>query len=90
MAVSLIVTRSSSETHQLYQSSRDTPITYFPRNNDGNERFDFFKKVVGVHPIQNVLNVIDWHASSNPGQFVLALITFLYVDILDCTATLYR
>lgn len=52
--------------------------------------FDFFKRVVGVHPIQNTLNAIDWRASSNPGQFTLALITFLYVDILDCTATLYR
>jgi adenine/guanine/hypoxanthine permease len=24
-----------------------------------------------------------------PGQFALALFTFLYVDIIDCTATLY-
>ena len=69
---------------------RTTPFTYFPYTDAGNQRFDFFKNVAGVHPIRNVLNVIDWQASTNPGQFVLALITFLYVDILDCTATLYR
>lgn len=68
---------------------RTTPFTYFPYTDAGNQRFDFFKNVAGVHPIRNVLNVIDWQASTNPGQFILALITFLYVDILDCTATLY-
>lgn len=31
----------------------------------------------------------DWNVGANPGQFALALFTFLYVDILDCTATLY-
>src|SRR6185436_11494534 len=69
--------------------SRKTSFTYFPYNEEGNARFDFFKKVVGVHPIKQTLVAIDWNLSSNPGQFMLALITFLYVDILDCTATLF-
>ena len=51
--------------------------------------FDFFKTVVGFHPIQKVLQANYWSVSSDPAQFVLALFTFLYVDILDCTATLY-
>lgn len=31
----------------------------------------------------------EWNLGSTGGQFGLALITFLYVDILDCTGTLY-
>ena len=72
------------------RSSRNTSFSYFPHDEAGDAKFDFFKTVVGVRPIQRVLNVIDWNASSNPGQFVIALITFLYVDIFDCTATMYR
>lgn len=45
--------------------------------------------MVGVHPIQHTLNAIDWQVMKAPGQFALALFTFLYVDIIDCTATLY-
>merc|ERR1712000_76510 len=46
-------------------------------------------KVVAFHPIQNILVVQEWNISGYGGQFGLALITFLYVDILDCTGTLY-
>lgn len=31
----------------------------------------------------------NWDLSGEGHQFALALITFLYVDILDCTGTLY-
>lgn len=51
--------------------------------------FDFFKKVVTFHPIKRTLNVLEWDISGYGGQFGLAFITFLYVDILDCTGTLY-
>ncbi|RMY85746.1 hypothetical protein D0862_11094 [Hortaea werneckii] len=68
---------------------RDTPVTYFPYNETGNSSFDFFKKVVTFHPIQHTLNVQDWNISGSSGQFGLAFITFLYVDILDTTGTLY-
>lgn len=68
---------------------RTTPVTYFPYTDVGNRNFDFFKKVVDFHPIQHVLNVQRWDIGSYGGQFGLALITFLYVDILDCTGTLY-
>lgn len=68
---------------------RPTPVTYFPHTAVGDDAFNFFKKVVSVHPIQNTLNVQEWNIGEYGGQFGLALITFLYVDILDCTGTLY-
>jgi AGZA family xanthine/uracil permease-like MFS transporter len=68
---------------------RTTSVTYFPHDTLGDSRFDFFKKVVTFRPIQNVLNVQQWDLSGRGPQFGLAFITFLYVDILDATGTLY-
>ncbi|KAF1994617.1 hypothetical protein P154DRAFT_475754 [Amniculicola lignicola CBS 123094] len=68
---------------------RSTSFTYFPRNAMGDDRFEFFKKVANFHPIDKTLNVLDWDISKAPSHFALALFTFLYVDIIDCTATLY-
>lgn len=68
---------------------RPTSVTYFPYTETGNSAFDFFKKVVTFHPIQRILNVQQWDVSEYGGQFGLAFITFLYVDILDCTGTMY-
>ncbi|ORY14700.1 xanthine/uracil permease family protein-like protein [Clohesyomyces aquaticus] len=68
---------------------RPTPVTFFPYTPLGNSSFDFFKKVVTFHPIGKILAVQRWDISEYGGQFGLAFITFLYVDILDCTGTLY-
>ncbi|KAH6607113.1 nucleoside transporter [Trichoderma cornu-damae] len=68
---------------------RTTPVTYFPHTAVGDDAFNFFKKVVDFHRIQHTLNVQEWNVGAYGGQFGLALITFLYVDILDCTGTLY-
>ncbi|KAF2176742.1 purine transporter [Zopfia rhizophila CBS 207.26] len=68
---------------------RATSFTYFPYDAAGTDRWDFFKKVANFHPIDETLNVLDWDVSKAPSHFVLALFTFLYVDIIDCTATLY-
>ncbi|GKU02846.1 mfs agza xanthine uracil permease [Fusarium langsethiae] len=68
---------------------RGTDVTYFPYDTLGDDRFDFFKKVVDFHQIKRTLNVLQFDISGHSGQFGLALITFLYVDILDCTGTLY-
>jgi AGZA family xanthine/uracil permease-like MFS transporter len=68
---------------------RGTEITYFPSNEVGDDRWDYFKKVAYFHPIDHTLNKLDWDVSQHTSQFVLALFTFLYVDIIDCTATLY-
>jgi len=68
---------------------RPTSVTYFPHTELGDASFDFFKKVVTFHPITRVLAVQQWNISEHAGQWGLAFITFLYVDILDCTGTLY-
>ncbi|KAF3000038.1 hypothetical protein E8E14_006815 [Neopestalotiopsis sp. 37M] len=68
---------------------RTTSVTYFPYTEVGDDAFDFFKKVVDFHQISKTLSVQEWAIGSYGGQFGLALITFLYVDILDCTGTLY-
>jgi AGZA family xanthine/uracil permease-like MFS transporter len=68
---------------------RPTSVTYFPYTAVGNDNFDFFKKVVTFHGIEKTLAVQDWNVAGVTGQFGLAFITFLYVDILDCTGTLY-
>ncbi|KAJ4296514.1 hypothetical protein N0V90_006559 [Kalmusia sp. IMI 367209] len=68
--------------------SRGTSFTYFPDTMQGDDRWSFFKQVANFHPI-TTLNVLDWNISTAPSHFVLALFTFLYVDIVDCTATLY-
>ncbi|KAF1915043.1 purine transporter [Ampelomyces quisqualis] len=68
---------------------RGTSFTYFPDTAIGDSRFTFFKKVVDFHPIDHTLNVLDWNIGKESGQFAMALFTFLYVDIIDCTATLY-
>jgi len=68
---------------------RPTTVTYFPHTELGDAAFDFFKKVVTFHPITKILAVQEWNISEYKGQWGLAFITFLYVDILDCTGTLY-
>lgn len=68
--------------------SRDTSFTYFPHTPEGDDRWNFFKQVVNFHHI-STLNVLDWNVTRASSHFVVALFTFLYVDIIDCTATLY-
>ncbi|KAF9438163.1 hypothetical protein BGZ76_009453 [Entomortierella beljakovae] len=66
---------------------RTTEVTYFPYDVAGQARFDYFKQVANFHTIQKT-----WAAMSfelNTGEFWLALITFLYVDILDTTGTMF-
>ena len=41
------------------------------------------------HPIGSTLNVLDWSFRNKGSHFALPLFTFLYVDIIDATATLY-
>lgn len=68
---------------------RPTNVTYFPYSALGNDSFDFFKKVVTFHKIESTLVQQEWDLGQAGGQFGLALITFLYVDILDATGTMY-
>ena len=66
---------------------RGTPFTAFPHTDAGDAAFAFFEKVVTFHPIELIGNAIDYHYSN--GHVWYALITMLYVDILDTTGTLY-
>ncbi|KAJ7128893.1 permease family-domain-containing protein [Mycena crocata] len=66
---------------------RPTAVTFFPHTDAGDVLFDYFKQVVTFHRIEKVGNVIDYHYGK--GKVWYALITFLYVDILDTTGTLY-
>ncbi|KAK2592920.1 hypothetical protein QQS21_009365 [Conoideocrella luteorostrata] len=68
---------------------RGTTVTYFPNTEEGNSRFEFFKQIVAWHPMKKTLNQLDWTFDNSGSQFVLALLAFLYVDIIDATATLY-
>lgn len=69
---------------------RDTPVSLFTRDNLGNQNFDFFKKIVAFHPLKHTGLAMDWDITGDKaGEFFIAVITFLYVDILDCTGTLY-
>ncbi|KAF9094841.1 hypothetical protein BGX23_001484 [Mortierella sp. AD031] len=66
---------------------RGTPVTYFPNDPIGDSRFNYFRQVVSFHTIQKTWAVMDFQL--NTGEFWLALITFLYVDILDTTGTMF-
>ncbi|PMD60483.1 uncharacterized protein K444DRAFT_643045 [Hyaloscypha bicolor E] len=68
--------------------ARNTIFTYFPNTPDGDEMFSFFRHVF-PHPINSTLAAQDWNVAASGAHFVLALFTFLYVDIVDATATLY-
>ncbi|KAL4065545.1 permease family-domain-containing protein [Scleroderma yunnanense] len=66
---------------------RNTAVTYFPHTDTGDQLFAFFKQVVTWHPLQHIGNALDYNYGK--GKVWYALITFLYVDILDTTGTLY-
>lgn len=63
---------------------RGTAITYFPDTLEGNDRFDYFKKVVSVEKI----DLLFANFTSDLSDVTVALITFLYVDFLDTSGTL--
>ncbi|KAF9780090.1 permease family-domain-containing protein [Thelephora terrestris] len=67
---------------------RSTPVTLFPHTEAGDSAFNFFKEVVAFKPLKKVANVINFGAYGNHRVWY-ALITMLYVDILDTTGTLY-
>ncbi|PON79037.1 AzgA purine transporter [Parasponia andersonii] len=67
---------------------RHTSVTAFPDTVSGDEAFRYFKKVVDVHAIEKTAGALSF-GSLGKGHFWEALVTFLYVDILDTTGTLY-
>lgn len=68
---------------------RNTPATIFPNTEVGNSSYQYFKQVVDVHLIKSTAGALSFKGIMGKGHFWEALITFLYVDILDTTGTLY-
>jgi len=66
---------------------RPTVVTLFPHTTAGDAAFDYFKQVVNFRKLENIGNALDYNYRS--GRVWYALVTFLYVDILDTTGTLY-
>ncbi|XP_020218657.1 adenine/guanine permease AZG1 [Cajanus cajan] len=67
---------------------RNTPVTVFPNTELGDAGYEYFKKVVDVHVIESTAGALSFD-NMRKGAFWEALLTFLYVDILDTTGTLY-
>ncbi|KAK7374054.1 hypothetical protein VNO80_07479 [Phaseolus coccineus] len=67
---------------------RNTPVTVFPNTDSGDAGYQYFKKVVDVHLIKSTAGALSFDHMWK-GAFWEALFTFLYVDILDTTGTLY-
>ncbi|KAK2647502.1 hypothetical protein Ddye_014991 [Dipteronia dyeriana] len=67
---------------------RGTAVTAFPDTELGNSAYQYFKKVVDVHAIKSTAGALSFNGMSR-ASFWEALVTFLYVDILDTTGTLY-
>lgn len=67
---------------------RSTPVTYFPLTPEGDQSFRYFTKIVEVHRIHTTAGALDFkHIGTS--QFWTALVTFLYIDLLDTTGSLY-
>jgi AGZA family xanthine/uracil permease-like MFS transporter len=62
---------------------RNTAITYFPDTISGDARFDYFKQVVKIEPLD--LTLVNY--TSDLSGAGVALITFLYVDFLDTSVS---
>lgn len=67
---------------------RNTRVTAFPNTETGDAAYAYFKKVVEVHVIKKTAGALSFK-NIGKGFFWEALVTFLYVDILDTTGTLY-
>ena len=67
---------------------RNTSVTVFPSTELGDLGYEYFKKVVDVHVIKSTAGALSFKGIGK-GYFWEALFTFLYVDILDTTGTLY-
>jgi AGZA family xanthine/uracil permease-like MFS transporter len=63
---------------------RNTAVTYFPYTVEGDARFEYFRQIVAVEPMDMILAKY----SSDLQGAAVALLTFLYVDFLDTTGTL--
>lgn len=66
---------------------RGTGVTYFPDDADGDKRFEYFQKVVSIESLDKVFAKYDFSQATG-SDYVIGLITLLYVDFLDTSGTL--
>lgn len=76
---------TDANTARYLQKTGDTPPSDWT---PAQRRWDFFKEVATVPSISETAARLDFSAFNN-GNLWLALITFLYVDFLDCTGTFF-
>ena len=62
---------------------RNTAVTYFPDDDAGDARFEYFKQIVSIEKFDKTLAPFTGDLSS----VGVALITFLYVDFLDTSVS---
>jgi len=74
-------------TQVSYFSDEVLPLYGGAGKGGGEYRFEYFKQVAKVEPIDMTAGKLDF--SWNQGGLAIALFTFLYVDLLDTTATLF-
>jgi len=63
---------------------RGTAVTYFPDDDQGNARFDYFKKVVDITGLDMIITPFTRDLAGAG----VAIVTMLYVDFLDTSGTL--
>jgi AGZA family xanthine/uracil permease-like MFS transporter len=66
---------------------RGTGVTYFPDTPLGDSKFEYFSKVVSIEKLDLITGKYDFSEATG-GDYVVALITLLYVDFLDTSGTL--
>lgn len=67
---------------------RSTPFTYFPHTPEGIAAFSYMSKIIEIHPIHSTAGALRFGYAAK-SQFWTALVTFLYIDLLDTTGGLY-
>ncbi|KAK0525789.1 hypothetical protein OC834_005038 [Tilletia horrida] len=67
---------------------RNSGVTLFPHTDSGDSNFDFFKKVATWHSFE-LIGPKNINFDYGNGKVWLALISFLYIDVMDTTGTLY-
>ncbi|KAL9228513.1 hypothetical protein vseg_004088 [Gypsophila vaccaria] len=67
---------------------RDTSVTYFPKTNEGEQRYKYFKKVVDFNIIHKIAGKISFTDFSK-GKTWVSLFILLYIDLLSTTGGLY-
>lgn len=68
---------------------RDTDFTYFPETFLGEARYEYFKNVVDLHVMDKTPGVLFNNVNLGNNDVWIALVTFLYVDMLDTAGTLF-